>query len=167
MTGCGVRVLTWQVERPVSWHGTVQVVACCWSVPSGTSASFLNTPCLPGDTGVPWCYGTQYENNAIGHSPSRYKPVHMYCCLELAVNINDAVVAQYWAVPDMGYNIIVHVCLYRLAVVISQSCGWCIQTSFVRNSGFFSEVLLSVHRILGECIWNAGKMIVYTRWQST
>jgi hypothetical protein len=85
----------------------------------------------------------------------------MYSCFELAVDINDAVVAQYWAVPDMGYKFIFHLCLCHLAV-ISQSCGRCIQTSFVRNSGFVSEVLLSVRWILDEYIWNNGKMIVYT-----
>jgi hypothetical protein len=116
---------------------------------------FFFTPCLPGVTGIPRCYGTQYEKNAIGHNQSRCKPVHMYSCLEHAVGVKDA------AVPDMWHNFIFHVCLCHVAV-ISQSCGRCIQTSFVRNSGFVSEVLLSVHRILDECIWNTGKMIVYT-----
>jgi hypothetical protein len=117
------------------------------------------TPTGIRSPGRPAC--SKFRHVYVGWYPRTVKPVASRYTDNATRPTNDGVVAQYWAVCDMGYNFIFHVCLCHLAV-ISHSCGRCIQTSFVRNSGFIPEVLLSVHRILDECIWDTGKMIVYT-----
>jgi hypothetical protein len=66
---------------------------------------------------------------------------------------NDAVVAQYWAVPDLGYNFIFHV---GYAYAIWRWLANLVADAYKRHSyeiiGFVSEVLLSFHRILDECM---------------